>query len=375
MPEGAQRVTSIASLSAQEVCRLLLKRGLVSPQDMISERFRIIETTRRNRNFKVYTGGSQSFVVKQALDADGVRTVAHEAYVYRLLSERRNSGRGPTLPPFHGYDDGRGALIVGLRRGAHDLSEHSARVARFSEDLARGVGCALAELHTLPDAKQQAAALGDRPPWALHLHRPGVPDYVRMGAGALCVVRIVQQAPELCEQLDALRHGWTSSHMMHGDLKWDNCLVLPRRSEARHRICLIDLEFTRLGDPAWDVGSMFANYLTWWLASFPDLMSVGNSDGLATASFPLERMQPAVRAFWGEYRAGVRIAHGAAYAWLMRATRCAGARLLQTAFETAQFAPQPTRQVVGMLQLASSVVTRPLEAAVQLLGIDLGAVG
>jgi aminoglycoside phosphotransferase (APT) family kinase protein len=371
-PGGLSRPDRL--LSARQVCQLLLDRGLITPADVTESGFTVVESFRRNRNFKVF-GQSACYVVKQAADEDGLYTVQHEAAVYKGF-ERSGSIGDDFTATFHGHVESSGLIITGLVRGTHDLAQHSRRVARFSKGLAAGAGRCLATLHTLPvappRADQPAAGIGGAAPWVLRLHRPTRADYVRMTAVAMEVIRIVQDAPELCDRLDGLFEEWRVERIIHGDLKWDNCLVLAGRSDPRKRVRLIDWEFARLGDPAWDLGSMFANYLSWWLGSIPDMQAATTVEGLANAAFPLEKMHPALRAFWDSYRLCSGHAD-AATPLLMRAVALAGARLLQTAYEQSQSIPKLTRHVVGLLQLSTSVLTRPLEAAVQLLGFDVEA--
>jgi Ser/Thr protein kinase RdoA (MazF antagonist) len=59
----------------------------------------------------------------------------------------------------------------------------------------------------------------------------------------------------LSELLAAGAAAWHPECLVHGDLKWDNCLV-----EA-DRVRVIDWELSGLGDPAWDVSCVIAEQL------------------------------------------------------------------------------------------------------------------
>lgn len=61
--------------------------------------------------------------------------------------------------------------------------------------------------------------------------------------------------PLLSGLLEAGAAAWRPECLVHGDLKWDNCLV-----EA-NRVRVIDWELSGLGDPAWDVSCVIAEQL------------------------------------------------------------------------------------------------------------------
>jgi hypothetical protein len=147
-------------------------------------------------------------------------------------------------------------------------------------------------------------------------------------------------------------------------------MVLPAHHGPSRGIRLVDWEFARLGMPEWDVGSMFANYLAWWVASLSSLAPDELHEAPPPARFPLERMHPAVQGFWDAYRGSTVPTHCSAGEFLLRSCRCAGARLVQFAYEQSQRAPDVTQHVVALLQVSENILDRPLEALVHLLGIE-----
>jgi hypothetical protein len=51
---------------------------------------------------------------------------------------------------------------------------------------------------------------------------------------------------------------------------WDNCIVFSRPGSPRKsRLKVVDWEFAVLGNPCWDIGSVFSEYLNFWLLSIP----------------------------------------------------------------------------------------------------------
>jgi aminoglycoside phosphotransferase (APT) family kinase protein len=134
-------------------------------------------------------------------------------------------------------------------------------------------------------------------------------------------------------------------------------------------IKVVDWELAGLGDPAWDVGALFGEYLGFWLLSIPITGERPPEQFLDMAQFPLSRIQPALGAFWRSYKGqrGFSEEEGAQFLW--RAVAYAACRLLQTAFESSQGASKLTGNALCFLQLSFNVLQRPFEVAAQLLGI------
>jgi thiamine kinase-like enzyme len=60
--------------------------------------------------------------------------------------------------------------------------------------------------------------------------------------------------------LNYLAKAWNESHIIHGDLHWQNLLVANADSETPE-LRMIDWEFAALGDPFWDVATLLSDYL------------------------------------------------------------------------------------------------------------------
>jgi thiamine kinase-like enzyme len=187
------------------------------------------------------------------------------------------------------------------------------------------------------------------------------------------IIRIVQQVAELGELLDELRRGWRSDTLIHHDFKWDNCIVSqppgPGRSTGKPKI--VDWEIASRGDPCWDVGSVFNEYLSCWLFSIPITGETPPDQFVNLARFPLEKMKPAIRSFWQSYSQRMTLDSTTSEQWLQRSIKYAAARLVQTCFESMQMSIQPTGNVICLLQLSLNMMQRPQEAIVHLLGIPL----
>ena len=100
--------------------------------------------------------------------------------------------------------------------------------------------------------------------------------------------------PEFHAALDELRGEWRQDALIHGDMKWDNC-VMPRHDDparAAEGLKIVDWELADIGDGCWDVGAVFQAYLAHWILTMRIPAEQVSPDHLLDyAEFPLDRMQ------------------------------------------------------------------------------------
>lgn len=362
-------------LIQSEVAQYLLQGEFITAASVVDEDLRIVEASRRNRNFKVIREHGPSYLLKQGQDANGRATVAHESILYKYMETANGSERfRPYLPGFHHYDEEIGVLILELLTGAQDIREYHTRRGAFSTTIATALGRALSSLHRLDISfltTRLDSSFDGRLPWALTLHRPGVGVFEDTSSANMQLIRIIQNTPGFSRAMDELREGWRVDSLVHNDVKWDNCLVFPRTSSNRKvDLRLVDWEFARLGDSCWDAGSVFSNYLSFWLFSIPVSGEDPPDHFLDLARYPLERMQPAIRSYWQAYVRGMGFDLAQSEEHLLRAVKYAAARLVQTGYEHMQHSSHLTGNIICLLQLSLNIMQRPSEAIAHLLGIS-----
>lgn len=364
-------------LTLPEVVPYLLRRKLISAASIVGGDLVVEDVSRRNCNFKVISQHGPSYVVKQGIDQEGIATVAHEAVVYQLLqADAEGDGLDRYLPHCYAYDPKEHVLILELVRDACDVRAYHARLGRFPALLAAATGEALGTLHHLtgPGGKRNAAGrdLLQPLPWVLSAHRLDLAVLAGISGANVELIRMLQHSPELRRMLDQLGHEWRADTLIHYDVKWDNCVFAARPAAPRKsRLRIVDWEFAGMGDPCWDAGSVFSNYLSFWLLSIPIIGAAPPDRWIELARYPLERMQPALRAYWQAYVGRMALDAATSDQWLLRAVSYGAARLIQTGFEHMQAALRPTGNIICLLQLSLNILRRPHEATVQLLGIPL----
>lgn len=365
-------------LTQHQVMLYLLQHKLIDPASIVTGGLTVVDVSRRNCNFKVISTQGPCYLVKQGISPDRATTVAHEAAVYQLLESdtRAHNVKLPHyLPRFYRYDPQEHMLILELLPNAEDFRQYHARYGRFSTSLAAMAGKSLGTLHRLTQPGNRLwddSWFLDQLPWILTIHRPSLWIFWDVSEANLQLIKIVQHSTEFCQLLDDLRQDWQADRLIHHDIKWDNWIIFAQSSSRRKvGLKLIDWELAALGDPCWDVGSVFNDYLSFWLSSIPITGEEPPERFLELSRYPLERMQPALRSFWASYTRQMDLDASIADQWLLRAVRYGAARLVQTAFEQMQRSTQLTGNIICILQLSLNMLRRPHEAAVLLLGIPL----
>jgi hypothetical protein len=362
-------------LEQSEVATYLLRRGFISEACIVDGDFTVVDVSRRNRNFKAISKQGPSYMLKQGVGKNSGDGLAYESGVYEFLGAIPGDGSAlcDHLPHHYGYDEQAGVLILELLRDAVNLHEHHAQRRRCSVRSAAALGLALSRCHRLSRPALRTTGAGRLPvrtPWVLSLHRPG-PELIREVSSAnLRLIRIIQSLPEFCQQVDELRQGWRVDSLIHNDIKWENCLVCGPDSKRRPQVKIVDWEFAGKGDSCWDAGAIFSNFLSSWLFSIPLTGEEPPDRYLELAQYPLAPMQPAIHAYWRAYTRGMGLQPPEEHEFLIRATRYAAARLIQTGFEQMQRSTHLTGNLVCLLQLSLNIMLRPHEAIVHLLGMS-----
>jgi aminoglycoside phosphotransferase (APT) family kinase protein len=336
-----------------DVAHYLLSLGVVKPRDVVEGDFAIVDVSRRNCVFLVTPPSGPVLVVKQAAPGTA-EFLEHEAAVLRLLAGAPEvASHVPQV--VHAED---GCIVLRTPADARDWGNHQGRFPRIP---ARHLGRVLAALHRLRVDLPQPA----RPIWGLLLPEPPLELVIDLSAGAQDLLARIQGSSEVCERLEALGDAGSPGVLIHGDLRWENCLALPAPgSRRRTRVLLVDWELADSADPAFDVGSVLAEYLRVWVGSIPIVDPIDPGRLVHRARHPLRHMQPAMRAFWSAY-AGASTDPPP----LRRVVELAGVRLLQTAIERARGLLTASAYAVTLVQLADNLLRRPDDAAVDLLGL------
>ena len=320
-------------------------------------------------------GGPQGFFLKQPVRdtlclREAEALLANEAGLYDFFSTTPSGAKMlEFLPKFEAFVRDPPVLVLQLCRDTLPLHEfvNGQPVGCFSADIGVGVGRALATLHTTLSAAELLEVpalrhLRSSAPWVLSIHEPPAAMLGAMTSAEVALLRVVQAAGGLGDNLSCLRSHWRATALIHGDIKADNILV--RRDHDS--VLLVDWECAQLGPPAWDVGSAFCDLIRFWVSSIP---SKCGSAVPHLATRPLVCVRAAARYLWHWYAATVGFEDLSANAFLLESMRYCGARLVQTAFEYAAATTQLSHSVALLLQVGTNILENPVRAQSDLLGL------
>jgi Ser/Thr protein kinase RdoA (MazF antagonist) len=342
-------------LEHSQIAPYLLQHGFIEARDVVDGGLSVEDVSSRNRVFLTQTRDGPARVVKQAAPG-GAAVLAHEADVLRALADV--PALAAHVPRIAAFDASAAVLVLTTPSRGVTLSAAQGG-GRIPRGLIGVLGRVLAELHSLPVDTVAPRDEDREPAWGRLLAALPYPMLLELSGAGREVLRRIQAAGELCDRLAALQPG--TGVLVHGDLRWDNCIALPRGASGRRTgLMLVDWELAGAGSAALDVGAVLAELLRMWVLSIP-IVAPGDP-GRVPARIPLERLRPAAARFWEAYRAIRDIAPG-------HAAELAAVRLIQGAFELSDGFAEPPAGVMLLVQVAANILAGPERAAGELLGL------
>lgn len=362
-------------LTVSNLAHYLLARGLLSAGNVVDGDFVVAEVGRRNRNYKVLLKNGAGLFVKQikSIDAMAISTLQREAACYRIAQQNTAYRElASVMTRLLDFDANRHCLVVELIPGGENLSEYFVRTKNFSAEIGKLLGNSLAASHrsvrVAPPRAEDMATFPRQAPWILSYHHSHSFPAGSLSGGTQKLAEIVRQYPDMHYNLDRLRNHWRFDSLIHGDMKWDNCIVFSDGLGGL-QLKIIDWELVDYGDACWDVGGIFQAFLTSWIYSMPIGSETSPESLIRHAGLQLEAMHPAIKAFWHSYLEIADIPRQYAAMYLTRAIEYSAARLVQTAFESLYASPTMTGHGATLLQVSLNIFRNPQEAALALFGL------
>jgi Phosphotransferase enzyme family len=352
-------------LSEAGIVRYLIDHALVDKKDVVDGDFIAIPSSRQHRNVRIRSGDGPGLFVKQPGPHGplGPAGIMREAGFYWLVS---------TTPPFDTladivpryvlYDPGRATLVLEASTGDAPYRRQSLEQG-FPPAIGTAVGKALTAVHRI---ERKAAGRGvdlvaEEPPWALAILQASAQGGLPQNPGTQFALGAIGRHIGFERQLSQLRESWRPERLIHGDMKWDNCLVESGEgSEPAVRI--VDWEMAAWGDAAWDAGSLIQDYISQSLLASPLPPEAPSEAVAAAADQAMAAIRPAIAAFWSAY------APTQNPEFVRRSVAYAGARILQTCVEVLAVSSVVTPNVAALLQLSHEMLHHPDSAATSFLG-------
>ncbi len=355
-------------LPAADAVSYLLERQILTKAEVVDGGLLVEHISRRNHGLAVRTAARPVCFVKHADPRQSVNAVVREAAIYRLLWTTAPSFAQRHVPVLRAVDDARELLVLELVDGADTLADLRSGHDGLATSGAAELGRAIARLHT--QVAVTSADLAAPPPLVSSILRPGRDSLVDYSSAALDAIRILQQSTIVQTAILALCRPSGRRAVVHGDLRLDSCLVEASGGTGCGRLLLVDWELGGAGDPCWDVGTVFGEYLSAWVRSLPLASFLALRDSLALATVPLELVLQDLSAFWASYRdeADEPVTDAS---FLLCSVQWTAARLLQSAIETAQTSAELSSSVVYLMQLGENILADPRHAVRHLLNLPV----
>jgi tRNA A-37 threonylcarbamoyl transferase component Bud32 len=338
----------IIMLTRRDALQHLLRLGLLTPDEVVTQDIRASEYIGRNHLVRIERPGAPCFIVKQPRDAntpDAVTMWTEAAIFWLSVNDATFAVLAPWMPKYYHYDEPNKLLTIELIAASDSLMAKQMSGAVLDPRLLRDVGRAFGTLHGPASqvlAQERVRRLF-RPgiAWILTLGQPQSP-YTPGTQAAQSILAAVLQRPDAVAALAQARADWRDAHIVHGDAKAANVLILDDGA-----VRVIDWEIAALGDGLWDVAGMVHSLLLPNPLAAPEALIAAQS-----------RAQAQIDALWTGYLE-TSAAPGHLVDPRVALLRLAGARIVQTCLESAQFTNQVYPHVPPMLQIGLELLTQP----------------
>lgn len=345
-------------LTASNLVHYVRDRAYMSPTKIVSGDFIVLEAGRRNRNFKVLHRDGSGVFIKQVKVADSIEntTLRREAECYRLA--QRNPEWASLMPTFLGHDERRQCLILELLPHGVNLTEYVQRGGELSRELATKLGRAIACFHRVrvdPESHGLSEiSFPKRVPWILFFHR----DNNRVSQAVIELGDLIRHNEVVSANLDRLCENWRFDDVIHGDMKWDNC-VLYQIQDRDEQLNIVDWELFDFGDAAWDLGGFLHSF--WVSAITSTLTKVMSEDTpvLERISPELAKLALPIQSLLQGYWSGRDFDRAHIASFLIRTLEYSAARLLQSAFERLYYATTMNEETRMMFGLSECIFLNP----------------
>lgn len=350
----------------------LLDKGMVDSQKVVDGEFTVRRNDSRNNNFLVNREyDHHPYFVKQvkAQDAEKTETLRTEAHCYHLANtDARYQSLKNFLPRFFHYDAVNHVLVTEQVKEAISVFDYYFQ--GFNSKIPEIIADILASYHgTITTFPQQSPSpfFRQQKPWVFSVATTPPAFWPHEGqAASQQMIQLIHKNREYVQLLSQVENEWKPQALIHNDAKFNNFLISYNNEADDVRfIKLIDWELADIGDPLWDVATIFQSYLMLWVST--DAPDQALPPGMKKVTLP--QVQPSIAQFWNRYAAQMKWSSGQAGSLLLKATRFCALKLIHACFETTPYSPSLQPMSVKLLQMSLNILRSPQDAAVRLLGI------
>ncbi|MGK7893719.1 MAG: phosphotransferase [Xenococcus sp. (in: cyanobacteria)] len=283
------------------------------------------------------------------------------------------------LPELLHFDADNSIIIFNYLDDYRDLMDFYVKESSFPLEITNALGTLVATIHSDTFEKEkhqqffetQEGTKGTEqiPKLIRGLERITPEIFASIPADGLKFFALYQRYDSLGQALAQLGDSFIPSCLTHNDLKLNNILLHKNWQQPNDSIIrLIDWERFSWGDPAFDLGTLFASYIQIWLGSLVISKSLSIEESLSLAVTPLELLQPSITALTKAYLNTFPEILEHRPDFLPRVVQWAGFTLIQQIQAMIQYQKSFGNTGIAMLQVAKSLLCRPERSMPTLFG-------
>ncbi len=372
------------SLSSQNVIQYLQEADLSSSEDGATADADLPHSSsRKNLNILVTLADNRKLLVKQEL-APEFNGIPHEFFNEWLFHQMLESfpilGNIKALSPLlvH-YDEENSILVRNYLWEYQGLESYYRHNLYFPPELASSIGNTLAALHRATFKRQKCrdfmatAPAGQiryqyfNPAQGIDFLEPDI--FGKVSNTGLSFYSGYQNYDFLESAIAELASEWNPCCLTHNDLKLENVLVHSRWQHLDNaEVKMIDWEACAWGDPAYDLGTLLAGYLSIWLSSLVVDSTLELEESLELAAIPLEILAPSMLALTESYLKAFPMILEYRKDFIQSIVKFAGLALInqiQNRINSQQNLPDSS---LIALEFAKNILTRTPEYVIEIFG-------
>lgn len=361
-------------ISKDNVVEYLLGKGLINNKSIVDGNIQIFDISRKNRNIKISLKIGHSFFLKQAnpYDRNNGTSIKRESLLYAMMqNENEFKSLANFAPRIHDYDGEKNIMITEFVQG-HSWNQYILRQTKMNieKDLVVALGRMISTFHNAFEkimANEKLRFLPKMFSFPNLMIHPGPEVFTDLSPANLELLKLIQKDPKAFAVLEELFAHWASETLIHGDIKFDNIIINTNRKT--NKSIITDWESANIGDPAWDIGSIFQEFIRSWLYSLPLTGTETAQELLNLSKESFQNMQSTMRYFWNEYTENIHKNTKFTNDLLIKSTKYCAARLIQSAYEMLHSQSQLNNISVYMVQIALNILVDVNNATIHLLGI------
>ena len=366
-------------LSSQNVFEHLIEQGLCEPKEQ--QLSQIKAKSAKNFNLLVSLPNDRHLLVKQEphdLKGETHGEFLSEWGIHELVQKFSELNHiQPLISEAIHFDPPRSIIVFNYLNDYVDLRDFYDQEEVFTPEIAAAIGASLAAVHRATLDSQKYKDFLSQTCEDIEIDK--VPNFVRglkriepevfgvVSADALKFFALYQRYESIGQAIEKLNRAFDPCCLTHDDLKLDNILLHSEwerllstdQPEDTSIVRLIDWEKWSWGDPAFDLGTIIANYLRIWLSSLVISSAIEIETALRLAKTPLEAIQPSIAALTRTYLDNFPEILKRCPDFLSRVVQFTGLALIRKIQVKIQYKDTLGNKAIAMLQVAKTLLCRP----------------